>query len=82
MLIMMYTTQLNIESESETQLEKTIDFMGTRAHKVFDKVNNNYKVSFLQNDRYFIIAEGNKVSFEDLEAFLKDIDLTRLKEIK
>jgi hypothetical protein len=79
---LMAMTKLNIETEDENGYEKTIDFMGTKALKSYKNYNEHYSLSFIAAERFWVQADGDHTSFENLQAFINDIELTKLAGIK
>lgn len=79
---MMAMTRLNIETEDENGYEKTIDFMGSKALKSYKKYNEHFSLSFISAERFWVQAEGDHTSFQDLEVFINSIDIAKLKNIK
>lgn len=79
---LMAMTKLNIETEDENGYEKTIDFMGTKALKSYKNYNEHYSLSFIAAERFWVQADGDHTNFENLQAFIIDIELTKLNGIK
>jgi uncharacterized protein YabN with tetrapyrrole methylase and pyrophosphatase domain len=79
---LMAMTKLNIETEDENGYEKTIDFMGAKALKSYKNYNEHYSLAFIAAERFWVQAEGDHTSFENLQAFINDIELTKLNGIK
>jgi hypothetical protein len=79
---MMAMTRLNIETEDENGYEKTIDFMGSKALKSYKKYNDQFTLSFISAERFWVQVEGDHTSYEDLQAFINSIEISKLKDIK
>jgi hypothetical protein len=79
---LMIMTKLKIETEDENGYEKTIDFMGTKALKSYKNYNDQYSLSFISAERFWIQIDGTHTNFENLQAFVDDIELTKLASIK
>jgi hypothetical protein len=79
---LMAMTKLNIETEDANGYEKTIDFMGTRALKIYKNYNEHYSLSFIAAERFWVQTDGDHTNFENLQEFINDIELTKLAGIK
>ena len=75
-------SEMKIETENENGYEKTIDFMGTKALKSFQKNQSKYQVGFMMAKRFYVNAEGTNMSFENLEAFIKATGIEGLSNEK
>jgi hypothetical protein len=75
-------SKLNMETEDENGYEKTIDFMDTKAMKSYKKYNEQYQLSYFAANRFWVQMEGTHITYEDLQNFIADLDLSKLSSLK
>ncbi len=64
---MQYLGMFNMESESETEYTKTINFNGGRAIEHCQKTRNDCTLSYFTGSRFLVTLEGNNVGVEALK---------------
>lgn len=64
---MQYMGMLNIQSESEDEYTKTIDFRGGKAFEHCDKPNNHCTITYFTGKRFLVTIEGHNVHPDGLK---------------
>jgi hypothetical protein len=77
-----YLTRLNMESEDDNGYTKTVSFMDTKAIETYKKYNNDYSLSFVAAERFWINLESENTGLDNLKSFANALDLGRLKNLK
>ncbi len=72
---MTYFTKMNMESETEDQYTKTVDFMGQKAIEAFQKSNNEYTITYVANDRTLVAVQGTNTGLDAVKDAAKSLDL-------
>lgn len=72
---MTYFTRMNMESESEGQYTKTIDFMGLKAIESYQQSDNKYTLTYVNGDRTLVSIEGENTGLDMLKDAAKSLDL-------
>ncbi|WAC11606.1 hypothetical protein [Dyadobacter pollutisoli] len=71
-----------IDKETATGYEKTTKLEGYKSFEKYDNQNKSGELNVLVADRYLVNVDGNNVSIDQLKDALKDIDLSKLGDLK
>jgi hypothetical protein len=72
---MQYLTMMNIQSESDEEYTKSIDFMGGKAYEHCQKRRNDCTLTYLANGRLLVTLEGNHVGIDALKQAAQNLNL-------
>ena len=79
---MSYLTRLNMEREDDNGYEKTVSFMDTKAIETYKTYNNEYNLSFVTAERFWVSLESQNTGLDNLKSFAQALNLDRLKDLK
>jgi hypothetical protein len=71
-----------IDKETATGYEKTTKIDGYKSFEKYDNQNKSGELNILVADRYLVNVDGNNVTIDQLKGVLKDIDLSKLADLK
>jgi hypothetical protein len=71
-----------IDKETATGYEKTTKIEGYKSFEKYDTESKSGELNVLVGDRYLVNVEGNNVSMDVMKDILKDLDLSKLAEMK
>lgn len=72
----------DIDKESDTGFERTIDYKGHRGYEKYNFKNNSGKIQTLVAKRFMVEVDGNGVTHEELQDALGRIDIGVLEDMK
>ena len=72
---MQYLGMMNLQSESETEYTKTIDFNGGKAYEHCQKTSNECTLTYFAGGRFMVTLEGNNVGAEALKQAAKGLTI-------
>lgn len=73
MYVLGYWTQMNFQQESDKGYTKTIDFNGNKAVEQYDKDSNEYKLTYMANDRLLVTVTSRNMG--DAKDIAKSLNL-------
>jgi len=71
-----------IDSESDTGYERTIEYSGHRAFEEYDQVDHSGKIQVLVEKRFLVEVEGDNVKMKAIKGALDHIDIAKLERMK
>ena len=72
---------MEIDRETETDFERTVQYGDYKAQEKYETPDKSGDITIMV-ERFMIEASGNNVPFENIQAVVKAIDLTKLAELK
>ena len=72
---MTYFTRMNMESESDGQYTKTIDFQGQKAIETFQQSDNQYTLTYVAEDRTLVSVQGENTGLDAVKDAAKSLNL-------
>lgn len=70
-----YLSMYNVQSESDNEYTKTIDFMGSKAFEHCDKNNNRCTLTYFTAGRFLVTLEGQNVHPDGLKQAAQELRL-------
>lgn len=71
-----------VDRETDTGYERTINYRGYKALEQYDRAARNGSIQVYVGGRFVVRVEGQKVSMDDLKAALEKVDLKKLESLK
>lgn len=71
-----------IDKETTTGYEKTTKIEGYKAFEKYDNDSKSGELNLLVEDRYVVNVQGDHVSMDQLKDAVKDLDLSKLSDLK
>ena len=75
-------TMADIDKETTTGYEKTTKIEGFKAFEKYDNEGKDGEINVLVADRFVVNVHGNNVTVDQMKESLKDIDLSKLTDLK
>jgi hypothetical protein len=72
----------DLDRETDTGYEKTTNFNGYKAYEEYNNQNKNGKIQVLVGDRFWIEADGDGVSMDEIKNALGNINFGKLESMK
>lgn len=72
----------DIDKESDTGFERTIEYKGHRGYEEYNFKNNSGQIQILVAKRFMVEVDGNGVSHDELKDALGRIDIGALEDMK
>lgn len=74
-------TSVQIDRETADGYERTREIDGHKAYEKYDSRRQRGELAILLDDRFLVTAKGNKIDPDDMEDFLDDINLRKLRRL-
>ena len=71
-----------IDKETTTGYEKTTKIEGYKAFEKYDNEGKSGELNVLVADRFVVNVQGDHITVDQLKGALKDLDLTKLGDLK
>ena len=68
-----YTTQMNMQSESDNGYTRTLDFKGAKAIEAYEKNNNQASFTYIVNDRLMVVLTGRNIDNATLKQLAQNL---------
>ena len=72
---MQYLGMYNVQSESDEEYTKTIDFMGGKAFEHCRKTRQECTITYFTGSRFLVSLEGNNVGADDLKKAAQELNI-------
>ena len=70
-----YYTLWNFEQSDDNGYQKTIDLNGGKAIEKYSKGNDEYELTYVDNDRLLVTLEGQKMGLDEVKEAAKNLNL-------
>jgi hypothetical protein len=81
MMSMAAWSAMEIDRESDTEMERTLNYEGFKAHQKYNFKRQRGEMTVLIGSRFIVQAEGQNVEMNVIEEALADIDFDALQEM-
>lgn len=75
-------TMAEIDKETDTGYERTIEYKGCKGYEEYDTDGNYGKKEIMVAKRFMVTVDGNNVSMDAINDALDEIDIDALEEMK
>ena len=72
---MQFLGMYNVQSESDEEYTKTIDFMGGKAFEHCRKTRQECTITYFTGERFLVSLEGDNVAADDLKKAAKELNI-------